>query len=52
MNREGYIRIMRAIANLIVVVMQEAGKVPLKSAQKVADAFLRATVGKTLEDNK
>lgn len=43
---------MRAVANLIIVIMQEAGKVPIKSAQRVADAFLRATIGKKLEDDK
>jgi hypothetical protein len=52
MNREGYIRIMRAVANLIIVIMQEAGRVPLKAAQRIADAFLRATVGKKLDEDK
>jgi hypothetical protein len=46
MNREGYIRIMKALAHLIIVILQEAGKVPFISAKKVADAFLRATIGK------
>ena len=41
---------MRAIAHLIIVVMQEAGKVPFLSARKIADAFLRATTGKFTND--
>jgi len=41
---------MKAIAHLIIVVMQEAGKVPLQSAMKVANAFMGATVGKKYDD--
>lgn len=52
MNREGYIKIMKAIAHLIIVVMQEAGKVPLASAKRVADAFLSATTGKKMEEKQ
>ena len=52
MNREGYIKIMRAIAHLIIVIMQEAGRVPFLSAKKVADAFLRATTGKLTESEE
>lgn len=50
MNREGYIRIMRALANLIIVIMQEAGKVSLDSAKRVADAFMKATTGKPFDE--
>jgi len=50
MNKEGYIKIMRAVAHLIIVIMQEAGRVPFKSARKIADAFLRATTGRYTED--
>ena len=46
MNRQGYIKIMQAVANLIIVIMTEAGKVPLESAKKVANAFMQAVTGK------
>lgn len=52
MNRESYIKVMRAIAHLIIVIMQEAGKTPFLSAKKIADAFLNATVGKTTENEE
>jgi hypothetical protein len=47
MNSEGYFRIMKAITNLIVVLMVEAGKVPTESAQKVGSNILKAITGKT-----
>jgi|694.fasta_scaffold72074_7 hypothetical protein len=46
MNRQGYIKIMQAVANLIIVIMTEAGKVPVDSARKVGDAFMQAVTGK------
>ena len=49
MNREGYIKIMRAVAHLIIVIMQEAGRVPFTTAKKISDSFLRATTGKPTE---
>ena len=45
MNRQGYIRIMSAAVNLIVVIMVEAGKVPLDSAKKVGENILKAVTG-------
>ncbi len=45
MNRQGYIKIMKAVANLIIVIMTEAGRVPLESAKKVANAFLQVVIG-------
>lgn len=39
-----------ALANLVLVIMVEAGKVPLKSAQRVADALFQAATGKKIED--
>jgi len=50
MDKKGYINIMRAVAHLIIVIMTEAGKVPLDSAKKLADTFLRATTGKKNEE--
>ena len=47
MNRQGYIRIMQALVNLLVVVMVEAGKVPLQGAQKVGENVLKAVTGGT-----
>lgn len=45
MNRKGYIRIMQAVANLIVVIMVEAGRVPLESATKVGQNIMKALTG-------
>ena len=45
MNRTGYIRIMSAAVNLIVVIMVEAGKVPMANAQKVGENILKALTG-------
>lgn len=50
MNKEGYIRIMRAVAHLIIVIMVEAGRVPMANATRIAQAFLQATVAKKIED--
>lgn len=47
MNRAGYIRVMRALVNLVVVIMIEAGKVPAQSAQKVGENILKAVTGDT-----
>lgn len=47
MNRAGYIRIMQALVNLIIVIMVEAGKVPIQNAQKVGENILKATTGGT-----
>lgn len=49
MNRQGYIRIMKAVVNLIVVIMVEAGKVPLESASKVGENIMKALTGGTGE---
>jgi hypothetical protein len=47
MNKGGYIRIMQAAVNLIIVIMVEAGKVPMESARKVGDNILKALGGGT-----
>lgn len=52
MDRKGYIRIMNALVNLIVVIMVEAGKVPLESAKKVGQNILKATTGGTGKDKE
>jgi hypothetical protein len=52
MNREGYIKIMFAVARLIVVIMVEAGGTPVQSAKRIANALLQATVGKKLDPNE
>ena len=52
MNRQGYIRVMSAVCNLIVVIMCEAGKVPLQNAQKVGDNIMKAVTGGTGENKK
>ena len=43
---------MEAIVHLIIVIMVEAGRVPLKSAMKVGENIMKATTGGTgnLED--
>jgi hypothetical protein len=52
MNRQGYIRVMRALVNLIVVIMVEAGKVPISSATQVGENILKAITGGTGENKK
>jgi len=52
MNRESYIKVMFAVARLIIVIMVEAGKTPVESATKIANALLQATVGKKLDSNE
>lgn len=49
MNRQGYIKIMGAVCNLIMVIMIEAGKVPAASAQKVSENIMKALTGGTGE---
>jgi len=49
MNKAGYIRIMSALVNLLVVIMVEAGKVPLQTAFKVGENVMKAVTGGTGE---
>lgn len=50
MTREGYIKIMQAVAHLVKVIMIEAGKSSIDSANKVYYAIVQATTGKKIED--
>lgn len=52
MNKAGYVRIMAALVNLLVVIMVEAGRVPLASATKIGSNILKAVAGGTGENNK
>ncbi len=52
MNKVGYIRIMEALINLLVVIMVEAGKVPFTSAVKIGSNILKAITGGTGENKK
>jgi hypothetical protein len=45
MNKQGYIKIMSALVNLMVTIMVEAGKVPMASAKQVGEAVLKAATG-------
>ena len=45
MGKSGYINIMKALVNLMVVIMVEAGKVPMDSAKKVGENVLKAVGG-------
>jgi hypothetical protein len=47
MNRQGYMKVMQALVNLMVVLMTEAGKVPMDSAKKVGDSVMKAVTGGT-----
>lgn len=49
MDKAGYVKIMQAAINLIVVIMVEAGKVPLDSAKKIGQNILKAVTGGTGE---
>jgi hypothetical protein len=52
MNKAGYVKIMQALVNLLVVIMVEAGKVPLASATKIGSNILNAVTGGTVENKK
>jgi hypothetical protein len=52
MNRTGYIRIMSALVHLMVVIMVEAGKVPLNNATKVGENIMKALTGGTGENKQ
>jgi hypothetical protein len=52
MNKQGYTRIMQALVNLIVVIMTEAGSVPLESAKKVGQNIMKAITGGTGENKQ
>ena len=45
MNRKSYIRIIEAVINLIVVIMVEAGRVPIENAMKVGENIFKALTG-------
>ena len=45
MNKQGYIKIIGALVNLLVVIMAEAGKVPLASAKQIGEAVMKAATG-------
>jgi len=49
MDRKGYVRVMQAITNLIVILMVEVGNVPIDSAKKVGENILKAITGGTGE---
>lgn len=49
MNKTGYIRIVQAVVNLLVVIMTEAGKVSADSAVKVGQNIMKAVTGGTGE---
>lgn len=49
MDKQGYVKVMQAVVNLIVVLMVEAGKVPLNSAKKVGENIMKAVTGGTGE---
>lgn len=52
MNRQSYIRIMQAVVNLMIVIMVEAGRVPLDSANKIGENILKAITGGTGTNKK
>jgi hypothetical protein len=52
MNKAGYVKIMVALVNLLVVIMVEAGRVPLASATKIGENILKAIAGGTSENKK
>jgi hypothetical protein len=43
---ESYVKIMKALVNLMVTIMVEIGKVPLQSAKKIGDNVIKAITGK------
>ena len=49
MSSDGYFKIMKAAANLVRVIMIEAGRAPAAQAEKVFKAIIQATTGKSLD---
>lgn len=47
MNKQGYVNIMKALVNLLVVIMVEAGKVPIATASKIGQSLMRTVTGGT-----
>lgn len=45
MNKQGYVKIMGALVNLMVTIMVEAGKVPMASAKQIGEAVMKAVSG-------
>lgn len=43
---ESYVKIMKALVNLMVTIMVEMGKVPIASARQVGNNVLKAITGK------
>ena len=52
MNKESYVKIIKALVNLLIVIMMEAGKVPYNSAVKIGQNIMRAVTGSTGEEKK
>lgn len=52
MNRESYIKIMKALVNLMVTIMVEGGKVPMNSARSVGEAVMKAVTGSATAEKK
>lgn len=51
MNRQGYVKIIRALSNLLFVIMVEAGKVPVDSAKNFIGNFLKTLLGRSDDKN-
>ena len=51
MNKESYVKIIKALVKLLVVIMVEAGKVPYDSAIKVGQNVMKAVTGSTGEEH-
>ena len=49
MNKESYVKIIKALVNLLVVIMVEAGRVPYTSAIKIGENIMKAVTGGTGE---
>lgn len=49
MNRRSFLKIIKALANLIFVILVEAGRTPVDNARKMVSFITRALVGGTPE---
>ena len=47
MNRKSYLKIVKALVELLVVIMTEIGRVPVANAYKVGSNVMKAIVGET-----
>lgn len=51
MNRKSYVRIIKALVDLLIVIMVEAGRVPFENAARIGTSIMKAVTGGTGEND-